>query len=105
MSNTATLSQQVTLPAGSAKSLSFYVRIDTAEKGAKEPLDTLQVVIVAGRTTTTLATYSNLDRGPDYVRKGFSLASFAGERVVVGFIGTENASLETSFVIDDVAVS
>ena len=58
-----------------------------------------------GGTTTTLGTFSNLDEGTSYVKRSFSLASFAGQSVTIRFNGTEDASLATSFLIDDTSVT
>lgn len=102
---TDTLSQNVTLPASGAKTLAFYIRIDSAETTTSTAYDTLRVQIVSGGTTTTLATYSNLNKNSSYVQKSFSLASYAGQTVTVKFSGTEDSSLQTSFVIDDTSVS
>lgn len=102
---TDTLSQNVALPASGAKTLAFYIRIDSAETTTSTVYDTLRVQIVSGGTTTTLATYSNLNKNSSYVQKSFSLASYAGQTVTVKFTGTEDSSLQTSFVIDDTSVS
>lgn len=37
--------------------------------------------------------------------KTFDVSSFAGQTVTVKFTGVEDASLQTSFVIDDTAVT
>jgi zinc metalloprotease ZmpA len=55
--------------------------------------------------STTLATYSNLNKNSTYVQKSFNLSSFAGQTVNVNFTGTEDISLQTSFVIDDTALT
>ncbi|WP_322938167.1 S8 family peptidase [Nocardioides bizhenqiangii] len=104
-STTDTLSQNVTLPASGTKTLAFYVRIDSAETTTSTAYDTLRVQVVSGGTTTTLATYSNLNKGSSYVLRSFSLAAYAGRTVTVKFTGTEDSSLQTSFVIDDASVS
>jgi hypothetical protein len=104
-STTDTLSQNVTLPASGTKTLAFYLRVDSAETTASTAYDTLRVQIVSGGTTTTLATYSNLNKGSSYVLRSFSLAAYAGRTVTVRFTGAEDSSLQTSFVIDDTSVS
>ncbi len=100
---TDTLSQQVTLPS-TAKTLSFYIRIDSAETTTATAYDRLRVQVVDGGTTTTLATYSNLNKNASYAQKSFSLAAYAGKTVTVKFVSTEDSSLQTSFVIDDTSV-
>ncbi|WP_183100588.1 S8 family peptidase, partial [Nocardioides pelophilus] len=104
-SNTDTLSQSVTLPSSGTKTLAFYLRIDSAETTTSTAYDTLRVQVVSGGTTTTLATYSNLNKSSSYVLRSFSLAAYAGKTVTVKFTGTEDSSLQTSFVIDDTSVS
>ncbi len=104
-SSTDTLSQGITLPATGTKTLAFYLRIDSAETTTATAYDTLKVQIVSGGVTTTLATYSNLNKSSSYVLKSFSLAAYAGKTVTVRFAGAEDSSLQTSFVIDDTSVS
>lgn len=98
---TETLSQSVTVPAGCASyTLSFWLHIDTAETTGSTAYDKLTVRM----GSTTLATYSNLNAAAGYVQRSFSVAGFAGQTVTLTFTGTEDASLQTSFVIDDVTL-
>jgi Zn-dependent metalloprotease len=100
--HTDTLSQSVTLPAGcTAYSLTFWLHIDTAETTTTVQYDKL--TLVAG--STTLATYSNLNKASGYSQKTFNLAAFAGQTVTLKFTGTEDSSLQTSFVLDDFALN
>jgi hypothetical protein len=55
--------------------------------------------------TTTLGTFSNLNKGTGYTQRTFDVSSFAGQTVTLKFTGTEDSSLQTSFVIDDTAVT
>jgi len=104
--HTDTLSQSVSLPAGcSAYSLSFWLHVDSSETTTTTAFDTLKVQITDGAATTTLATYSNLNKAAGYSLKSFSLASFAGHTVTVKFLGVEDFSLQTSFVVDDTALN
>ena len=104
-SHTDTLSQTVTLPAGCASySLTFWLHIDSSETTTTIAYDTLRVQVIAG-ATTTLATYSNLNEAAGYSQKSFNLASFAGQTVTLRFLGVEDVSLQTSFVIDDTALT
>ncbi|MFI9063209.1 putative Ig domain-containing protein [Streptomyces sp. NPDC053429] len=100
-SHTDTLSQSVTVPAGCHATLSFYLHVDTAETTTATAYDKLTVTA----NSTTLAGYSNLDKNTGYAQKTFDLSSFAGQTVTVKFSGTEDSSLQTSFVIDDTALS
>ena len=99
--HTDTLSQSVSIPAGCGATLSFYLHIDSAETTTSTAYDKLTVKI----GTTTLATYSNLNKASGYTLRSFNVSSFAGQTVTIGFTGTEDSSLQTSFVIDDTALN
>ncbi|MET8127125.1 hydrolase [Streptomyces sp. NPDC005065] len=105
--HTDTLSQPVTIPAGCAATLSFYLHIDTAETTTTTSYDTLkaQVVNSSGTVLSTLATYSNLNAAGGYTQRSFSLGAYAGQTVTVKFTGTEGSTLQTSFVIDDTTLN
>ncbi|GGR70497.1 hypothetical protein GCM10010197_42440 [Nocardioides luteus] len=98
--HTDTLSQTVTLPSTS-KTLSFYLRVASNETTTTTAYDKLTVKI----GSTTLATYSNLNKGSSYSLKSFSLAAYAGSTVTLTFTGTEDSSLGTSFLIDDTSIA
>lgn len=100
-SHTDSLSQTVTIPAGCHATLTFYLHIDTAETTTGTAYDKLGVQA----NSTTLASYSNLNKNTGYAQKTFDLSSFAGQAVTVKFTGTEDPSLQTSFVIDDTALT
>jgi hypothetical protein len=100
--HTDTLSQSVTIPAGCTNStLSFWLHINTSETTTTTAYDKLTVK--AG--STTLATYSNLNKNTGYAQKSFSVGSFAGQTVTISFSGVEDSSLQTSFVVDDTALN
>jgi subtilisin family serine protease len=103
--HTDTLTQTVAIPAAGSASLSFWIRIDTAETTSSIAYDELTVEVDAGGATTTLATYSNLDENTSYVERTVDLSAYAGQTVTVGFTASEDSSLQTSFVIDDTAVT
>jgi len=103
---TANLGQSVTIPASAtAASLSLWITIDTAETTTSTVYDTVKVQIVDGTTTTTLATYSNLNKSTAYSLKTLNVLAYKGKTVTVKFLENEDSSLQTSFVIDDVAVT
>ncbi|WP_200886738.1 putative Ig domain-containing protein [Phaeacidiphilus oryzae] len=103
--HTDTLSQAVTVPAGcTTAAFSFWLHVDTSETTGSTAYDTLKVQVVSGGTTSTLATYSNLNAATGYAQHSFNLASYAGKSVTLKFTGTEDSSLQTSFVIDDTAL-
>ncbi|MCX4748406.1 putative Ig domain-containing protein [Kitasatospora sp. NBC_01287] len=98
--HTDTVSQSVTIPAGCKATFSFWLHVDTAETGTTA-YDKLAVTA----NGTNLATYSNVNASTGYVQKSFDLSSYAGQTVTLKFTGTEDSSLQTSFVIDDTAVN
>ncbi|MEO6088196.1 MAG: putative Ig domain-containing protein, partial [Umezawaea sp.] len=99
--STESLSQSVAIPSGCRASLTFYIHIDTKETTTVTAYD--KFTVTGG--TTTLATYSNLNKATGYVLKTIDLSSFAGTTVALKFTGAEDSSLQTSFVIDDGAVT
>jgi subtilisin family serine protease len=100
--HTDSLTQTVTLPSGcSSYTLSFWLHIDSSETTTTVQFDKLTVTVGA----TTLATYSNLNKAAGYSQKSFNLAAFAGQTVTVKAVGTEDSSLQTSFVLDDFALT
>jgi hypothetical protein len=100
--HTDILSQTVVLPSGcSSYKFSFWLHIDTAETTTTTAFDTLKVQ--AG--STTLATFSNLNHAVGYTQHSYDLTAFAGQTITLTFTGTEDSSLQTSFVIDDTALN
>ncbi|MEU4112672.1 M4 family metallopeptidase [Streptomyces sp. NPDC048208] len=99
--HTDTLSQSVTIPAGCKATLTFYLHVDSAETTTSTQYDKL--TLAAG--STTLATYSNLNKATGYAQKSFDLSSLAGSTVTLKFTGVEDSSLQTSFVVDDTALT
>jgi hypothetical protein len=106
--HTDTLTQTVALPAGcTTYNFNFWLHIDSAETTTTTQFDglTVQVLNSAGTVLTTLAAYSNLNKATGYSQKSFSLAAFAGQTIQLKFTGTEDSSLQTSFVVDDTALN
>ncbi|MEU6479726.1 M1 family aminopeptidase [Streptomyces sp. NPDC047017] len=99
--HTDTLTQSVTIPSGcSTATLGYWLHIDTAETTTSTAYDKLTVKL----GSSTLATYSNLNKSTGYVQKTVDVSSFAGQTVDLSFTGTEDSSLQTSFVLDDIAL-
>ena len=102
-SHTDTLTQQVAIPGGmSQATLSFYLHIDTADTTASAH-DKLRVQVTTstGVVLTTLATYSNLDQAAGNTLRSLDMTPYIGQTVKIKFSGVENATLQTSFVVDD----
>jgi hypothetical protein len=105
---TDTLAQPVTLPAGcTSYSLSFWLHVDTAETTTTTQFDTLKVQVLnsAGTVLGTLGTFSNLNHATGYQQHTYNLAAYAGQAITLKFTGAEDFELQTSFVIDDTALS
>lgn len=104
--HTDTLAQTVTVPSGCAATLNFYLHVDTAETTTSTAYDTLkaQVLNSSGTVLSTLATYSNLNAASGYTLRSLNLSAYAGQTVTVKFTGTEGSTLQTSFVLDDMAL-
>ncbi len=104
--STETVSQTVTIPSSATSAvLTFWVRIDSAERSTTRAYDTMRAQVVTGSATTTLATYSNVDRNASYVQRSFDLTAYKGQAVTVRFTSTEDVTLQTSFVVDDTALT
>ncbi len=102
--HTDSLFQQITIPSSATTAtLSFWLKINTAETTTTTPFDTLQVQVRNSSNTVlaTLGTFSNLNKSTGYVLKTFDVTAFKGQTVRIYFLGTEDSSLQTSFVIDD----
>jgi hypothetical protein len=100
--------QQVTIPStATSATLTFWLRITTSETTTSIAYDTLRVQILnsSGGLLATLATYSNLNAGSSYLQKSFNLNAYIGQTIRVRFYGTEDVSLQTSFLIDDTALT
>lgn len=105
--HTDTVSQKVSIPSGMASAkLTFFLHVDTAETSTSTAYDTLKVQVVnSSGSTKTLATYSNLDARSGYVSKTLDLSAYMGQSITLKFVGAEDSSLQTSFVIDDAALA
>jgi len=105
--HTDTAAQTVSIPAGKASAtLSFYLHIDTQETGSTA-YDTLKVQVLnsAGTVLATLATYSNVNAASGYALKSLNMSAYIGQTVTIKFVGTEDSSLATSFVLDDITLT
>ena len=106
--HTDTVMQQVSIAANATSAtLTFWLHVDTAETTTTTAFDTLtlQVRNSSGTVLSTLATFSNLNHATGYQQKTFDLTSFKGQTIQINFIGTEDSTLQTSFVLDDFALN
>jgi len=106
--HTDTLMQQVAIPASiTTATLSFWLHIDTAETTTTQANDVIQVQIrnSSGTVLATLATFSNLNHNTGYTQVSYDVSAYKGQTIQVFLTATENASLQTSFVVDDFALN
>jgi fibronectin type 3 domain-containing protein len=100
--------QQISIPAGTSPSFTFWLNVTSAETTTTTQYDKLFIEVrnSAGTLLSTLATYSNLNKASAgvYSQKSFSLASWAGQTVRIQFRTTTDSSLITTFRVDDVSV-
>jgi hypothetical protein len=103
--HTDTLSQQVTIASTvTTATLSFWLHIDTAETTTTTVYDTLVVQVRDSSGSTvlaTLGTFSNLDHNTGYRQVSFDVSSFKGQTIQIWLVGSEDYTLQTSFVVDD----
>jgi Zn-dependent metalloprotease len=82
--------------------LTYWIRIDTAETTTTTQYDKATVQI----NGVTKHSYSNLSTPKaSWVQKSIDLTAYKGTNVTLKFAATEDSSLQTSFVIDDVATN
>lgn len=106
--HTDTVSQAVAIPSGkTSATLSYNLHIDTSETTTTTAYDklTVQVFNSSGTLLKTLVTYSNLNANTGYTVHTNSLAAYIGQTVTLKFTGTEDSSLQTSFVLDDITLT
>jgi hypothetical protein len=100
--HTDTLSQSIALPAGcSSATLTYWLHIDTKETTTTTKYDTLVTQI----GSTTVASYSNLDKATGYQQRTIDATPYLGQSITLKFTGVEDTSLATNFVLDDLALT
>jgi hypothetical protein len=106
--HTDSAAQTISIPStATSATLTFWLHIDTAETTTTTAFDTLRVQVLntSGTVLSTLGTFSNLNKAAGYSQKSFSVLAFKGQTVQIKFLGVEDSSLQTSFVIDDINVN
>ena len=101
------LYQTISIPSTSTSTtLSFWLKVVSDETTTTHAYDTLQVQIrnSSGTVLSTLANYSNLNKGSSYVNKSFDISAYKGQTIRIYFLGTEGSVTATSFLVDDVSV-
>jgi surface antigen len=98
--------QAVAVPASaSSATLTFWYYITTQETGTTA-YDGLDVTIEnsSGGYLSTVAVLSNLNHGTSYSQISYDVSAYKGQTMRVNFFGTTDASLPTTFRIDDVSM-
>ena len=97
---TDTINQSITLPSGcTSATLTYWLHIDTAETGS-----TVYDKFTVSVNGTVKQTFSNVNAASGYVQRTVALGSYAGQTITLTFKGVEDASLQTSFLVDDVTI-
>ena len=99
--------QTVTIPSTAAGAFNFWLNV-TSSENARSVQDQMFVEVrdTAGNLLSSVATYSNLDKGTAgvYSLKTFNLSPFLGQTVRIQFrVQTDNGQT-TSFRVDDVSL-
>jgi PKD repeat protein len=106
--DTDTVAQSAAIPSTCKNAtLSFWLHINTAEITTTTKYDTLtlQILNSSGAVLSTPGNWSNLDHNTGYKQWSVSLAAYVGQTITVKFTGSEDASNQTSFVLDDTALN
>ncbi|WP_026424161.1 M4 family metallopeptidase [Actinokineospora inagensis] len=98
--HTDTVTQSISIPSGCKATLSFWLHVDSAET---ENLAYDKLTVSLG--SSTVAQFSNTNKATGYVQKTYDVSSLAGQTVTLKFAGSEDTNLQTSFVIDDLALN
>ncbi len=100
--------QTVTIPSTATGTLTFWLNVTSSETTTTTQYDKLFVEVrnTSGTLLTTLATYSNLNKGTAgvYSQKSLSLAAYKGQTVRVQFRATTDSSLATTFRVDSASL-
>jgi hypothetical protein len=105
---TDNLYQQIAIPSTAASvTLSFWLQVTTAETTTSTAYDTLKLQVrnSGGTILATPLSYSNLNKGTGYVQRSVDLSAYKGQTVQIFFAGAEDSSLQTTFLVDDVALT
>ena len=99
LGGTESISQSVTVPTGCHATLSFWLHIDTEETTTTTAYDKLTLKV----NTTQVASWSNLNHNLGYSQRTLTLSGTGS--FTITFTATEDSSLLTTFVLDDVTVT
>jgi aminopeptidase S len=83
--------------------LYYYLMVDSLESSASV-FDTFEVRVTDGPTTTVVQTSDNTKWDDSYHRMQVNMKKYAGKSVTITFRATEDSSVQTGFLIDDVSL-
>jgi hypothetical protein len=101
------LYQTVTIPStATTATLSFYLRVTTAETTTTSAYDSLKVQLrdTSNTVLTQLVSLSNLSASGSYALKSFDVSAYKGRTVRVYFEAINDNGNQTSFLVDDAAL-
>lgn len=100
--------QTVTIPStATTAQLTFYLRVTTAETTTTTAYDTFKVQLrdTANNLLTQLTSLSNLSASCCYAQKSFDVSAYRGRTVRVYFEVVNDNGNQTSFLVDDAAMT
>lgn len=106
--HTDTISQRFHIPSTwTGATLNFWQHIDTNETNKLRAFDKLTVGVYnsSGALLANVATFDNRNAAAGYQLQTVNLSNWVGQTIVLKFTAKEDATLQTSFVIDDVTLS
>ncbi len=105
VANTQSITQKVALPNARKVTLVYHLLIVSNDVSTSRH-DTVRVQVKQGKQAyKTLATFDNRQWDWTYKRQTANLSTYRGKTVRLRFIGVEDATVTTAFLIDDVAVT
>jgi hypothetical protein len=100
--------QQVTIPSTATGTLTFWLNVTSSETTTTTQYDRLFVEVrnTSGTLLTTLATYSNLNKGTagSYTQRTLDVSAYRGQTVRIQFRATTDSSLATTFRVDSASL-
>ena len=100
--------QTVTIPStATTATLSFYLRVTTAETTTTSAYDSLKVQLrdTSNTVLTQLVSLSNLSASGSYSQKSFDVSAYRGRTIRVYFEAINDNGNQTSFLVDDTALT
>jgi hypothetical protein len=100
--------QTVSIPStASTATLSFYLRVATAETTTTTAYDTLKVQLrdTSNNLVVQLVSLSNLSASCCYALKSFDISAYKGQTLRVYFQADNDNGNQTSFLVDDAALT